>query len=108
MQQHSRRNTRIVHRIKAMREIMGLPWETAYDYIMVGCNEPAFQGGISLGGNTTNILRSMTDVLSERKVEVLECATFDEFYTLWEKVLDRNLESILAWENRPPNQTTGM
>ena len=87
-------------RIKAMREIMGLPWETAYDYIMVGCNEPAFQGGISLGGNTTNILRSMTDVLSERKVEVLECATFDEFYTLWEKVLDRNLESILAWSNK--------
>ena len=87
-------------RIKSMQEILHLPWETAYDYIMVGCNEPAFQGGISLGGEAVNILRSMTDVFSKRKIEVLECTSFDEFYALWEKVLKQDLEAMLAWSNR--------
>ncbi len=87
-------------RIKSMMEIMGLPWESAYDYIVVGCNEPAFQGGISMGGNTTNIMRSLTDVFDKHRIELLECQTFDEFYNLWEKVLWKNLESCLAWVNK--------
>ena len=87
-------------RIKSMMEIMGLPWESAYDYIVVGCNEPAFQGGISLGGTTVNIVRSLTDVFDKRKTELLECKTFDEFYTLWEKVFKQNLEICLSWLNK--------
>jgi len=87
-------------RIRSMMEILGLPWETACDYIVVGCNEPAFQGGISLGGTTVNILRCMTKVFSDRKVEVLECGTFDEFYALWEKCLFYDLDMIISYENR--------
>jgi len=87
-------------RIKSMMEIMGLPWETAFDYIMVGCNEPAFQGGISLGGTTVNILRCMTKVFTDRKTEVLECKTFDDFYVLWEKCFYYDLELILNYENK--------
>ena len=87
-------------RIKSMMEIMLLPWEKAYDYIMCGCNEPAFQGGISLGGNKVNILRTMTDLFEKRKVELLECRTFDEFYSLWEKVLRQDLEQVLSWSNK--------
>ena len=87
-------------RIKTMQEILHLPWEIAYDYIMVGCNEPAFQGGISLGAEAVNILRSMTDVFEKRRTEVLECASFDEFYALWEKVLIQDLEAALAWSNK--------
>ena len=87
-------------RIRSMREILGFDWRDAYDYIMVGCNEPAFQGGISLGGNTTNILRSLTDTLTERRSEVLACKTFDEFYRVWERVLFRDLAIALDYSNR--------
>ncbi len=86
-------------RIAAMLK-HGIPWETAYDYIMVGCNEPAYQGGISLGGNTTNIVRSLVNTLNDRRAEVLACPDFDSFYALYEEELYNDLETILAYSNR--------
>ncbi len=80
-------------RLKTLMEIAGLDFETASDYIMVGCNEPAFQGSISLGGNTVNILRSLLNALDSNRV--LYCGTFDEFYDVYEKELFRDLEKIL-------------
>ena len=87
-------------RINALMKINKLPWETAYDYIMVGCNEPAFQGGISLGGSTTNIVRSLVNTLNDRRAEVLKCNDFDSFYAIYEQELYRDLETILAYSNR--------
>ena len=87
-------------RLKALLEINRVPWETAYDYIMVGCNEPAFQGGISLGGNTVNIVRSLVNTLNHRRSEVLECRSFDEFYRIYEEELFRDLETMLDYSNR--------
>lgn len=87
-------------RIKSLLEIAGLPWETAYDYIMCGCNEPAFQGGIDLSGNKMNVLRTITDVFEKRKIEVLECQNFDEFYALFEKVLRQNFETAFSYTNK--------
>ncbi len=87
-------------RINALMKINKVPWETAYDYIMVGCNEPAFQGGISLGGNTTNIVRSLVNTLNDRREEVLACSDFDSFYAIYEQELHRDLETILAYSNR--------
>ena len=87
-------------RIAAMMKINRFPWETAYDYIMVGCNEPALQGGISLGGNTTNIVRSLVNTLNDRRDEVLGCSDFDSFYAVYEQELFRDLETILAYSNR--------
>ena len=86
-------------RIDAMLK-NGIPWEIAYDYIMVGCNEPAFQGGISLGGNTTNIVRSLVNTLNDRRAEVLACQDFDSFYAIYEQELFRDLETILSYSNR--------
>ncbi len=86
-------------RINAMLK-NGVPWETAYDYIMVGCNEPAFQGGISLGGNTSNIVRSLVNTLNKRREEVLECQDFDAFYAIYEEELYHDLETILSYSNR--------
>ena len=86
-------------RIDAMLK-NGIPWEIAYDYIMVGCNEPAFQGGISLGGNTTNIVRSLVNTLNDRRAEVLNCQDFDAFYAIYEQELFRDLETILTYSNR--------
>ena len=87
-------------RIASLMKINRLPWETACDYIMVGCNEPAFQGGISLGGNTTNILRSLVNTLNDRRSEVLDCPDFDAFYALYEQELFKDLETILEYTNR--------
>jgi len=87
-------------RINAMMKICKFPWETAYDYIMVGCNEPSLQGGISLGGNTTNIVRSLVNTLNDRRAEVLSAPDFDSFYALYEQELYRDLETILNYSNR--------
>ena len=87
-------------RIKSMMNVWHIPWETAYDYIMVGCNEPAFQGGISLGGNTTNVVRSLVNTLNDRRIEVLEAPDFDAFYAIYEQELHRDLETILNYSNR--------
>ncbi|OQC13140.1 MAG: Benzylsuccinate synthase alpha subunit [Lentisphaerae bacterium ADurb.Bin082] len=87
-------------RINAFLKIRKLPWEEAYDYIMVGCNEPAFQGGISLGGNTVNIVRSLVNTLNDRRQEILECEQFDDFYEIFQQELFRDLDTILDYSNR--------
>ena len=86
-------------RINAMLR-NNIPWEIAYDYIMVGCNEPAFQGGISLGGNTVNIIRSLLSTLKERRLEIIDCKDFETFYSVFEEELHQDLETILSYSNR--------
>ncbi len=87
-------------RINAMININKMPWEVAYDYIMVGCNEPSLQGGISLGGNTVNIVRSLIKTMNERRTEILNCTDFDSFYDIYEQELHSDLETILNYSNR--------
>ncbi len=87
-------------RIESMMKINKLPYETAYDYIMVGCNEPAFQGGISLGGNTANIVRCLLNTFRDRRREVMDCTDFDSFYRIFEQELFRDLERMLEYTNR--------
>lgn len=87
-------------RIADMTGRRGMPWKEAFDYIMVGCNEPAFQGGVSLGGNTVNIVRSLVRTLDGRRAEALACRDFDSFYALYEQELRHDLETILDYSNR--------
>ena len=87
-------------RIRAMMKIDKLPWEDAFDYIMVGCNDPAFQGGISLGGNTLNIMRPLVNTLNKRRDDVLACGSYGEFYAIFEHELFRDLELALDYSNR--------
>ncbi len=85
-------------RIKALMKIAEIDFETASGYIMVGCNEPAFQGSISMGGNTVNILRSLLNALHLEGID--SCGSFGEFYALYETELHRDLEKILEYSNR--------
>lgn len=87
-------------RIESLMRINGLPYEKACDYIMVGCNEPAFQGGISLGGNTVNLCRCLLNTLNGRRAEVLACADFEAFYAIFEEELHADLETMLDYSNR--------
>lgn len=87
-------------RINGIMDIIGHPWEIAYDYIMVGCNEPAFQGGISLGGNTSNIVRSLINTLNKRRPEIVKCRSYEEFYAIFRQELHHDLEEMLEYNNR--------
>ena len=87
-------------RIDCIMNIIGHPWEIAYDYIMVGCNEPAFQGGISLGGNTSNVVRSLINTLNKRRPEIVKCQTYEEFHAIFKQELHHDLEEMLEYTNR--------
>lgn len=87
-------------RIASLMTINKVPFETACDYIMVGCNEPAYQGGISLGGNTCNIVRSLLNTFRKRRDEVAGCPDFDSFYAIYEQELFHDLEQMLEYSNR--------
>jgi formate C-acetyltransferase len=84
-------------RIKGFMEYLGMSWEDAISYTMVGCNEPAFPGGVWLGGITTNIARSLTKTLYDRKEEALTCRDFDSFYRLYEHALVADMEEIFRY-----------
>ena len=85
-------------RIKSFMENLGLSFEDACGYTMVGCNEPSLVGGIWLGGTTVNIARSLTRLL-EKRDELIACKTFDEVYALYEECLDADLKRILEISN---------
>lgn len=69
--------------------------EDVYNYTMVGCNEPALQGGIWFDGSTTNIARSLTNMLYESAEELKKCESFEEVWELYVKHLEADLERIL-------------
>ena len=88
-----------VPRIKAFMEMLGLPFEKACSYIMVGCNEPSFEGSIDLSGCISNIGKAITDVFDKRSRECLMADTFDAFYALFEEELETNIRHIVEYMN---------
>ncbi len=72
-------------RVKAFMDILGLTWEQAINYTTVGCNEPALQGSIYLGGCTCNGGMVMENILHKNPENALKCETFEEFYSLFEE-----------------------
>lgn len=86
-------------RLKGLTEIAKIPWEDAVNYTMVGCNEPALRGAIWLGGCTSNIARSLTNLLYNRSDELAGCGSFDELFGLWEEELERDITRIIEYMN---------
>lgn len=84
-------------RVKSFMERLGMSWEDAISYTMVGCNEPAFPGGVWMGGITANIARSLTNTLYDRAEEALTCRDFDSFYRLYEHALTADMEEIFRY-----------
>lgn len=87
-------------RIKALTEIVGLTFETAANYTMVGCNEPALQGGIYMGSAQENIVRSLINTLYNCSQEAILCENFEEFYQLYERELYKDMAELLVYENK--------
>jgi formate C-acetyltransferase len=84
-------------RIKAYTEIAGLSYKDAVSYTMVGCNEPVLPGGIYMGSSQENVARCLENTLYKRKDDILNCATFDEFYAVFESELFSDLDEMMRY-----------
>lgn len=82
-------------RIAAFTRFAGLPFEKACRYVMVGCNEPTFEGTIDLSGCKSNPIRALLDTFGERTAEICAAPDFDSFYAIFEEELQRTLARIV-------------
>lgn len=86
-------------RIKAYMENAGFTYEEAVSYIMVGCNEPAFPGGLYFGTAKHNGIKSIVSTFTERSDEITRASDFDEFYKIFESELFGFLEAGIGDED---------
>ncbi len=89
-----------VPRVKSFMANAGLTYEQAINYTMLGCNEPALQGGLNLGGCTTNIVRCLDRLLHEMQDEVLACDTYDAFHALFLRELYKDVDEMMAYSDK--------
>ena len=87
-------------RIKAYTEICGFSYEEAVSYTTVGCNEPAFPGGISGSNSKINIVKSMGTVFHKKSDELKGLKSFDEFYDLYISELLSDLDTAYALDDK--------
>ena len=87
-------------RIKAYTEICGFSYEDAVSYTTVGCNEPAFPGGIVGATSKLNLAKSMERVFNEKAEMTRACRTFDEFYELYISELCSDLGRHIEFDNK--------
>ena len=86
-------------RIEAFTKILGLPLSFAVNYTTVGCNETAFPGGVDFSGAHINIVRSVDTLLNERRKEFAACATYKEFFALFQSILKDTVNEALYYQN---------
>lgn len=87
-------------RIKALTRICDFNYSDAVKYTMVGCNEPSFPGALYFGGETVNIVHSLTDTLYDRTDEIVKCRTFDEFYDIYRSELSKDIDRIYYYSDK--------
>lgn len=82
-------------RIAAFMKFGNLAFEQACRYVVVGCNEPTFEGTIDLSGCKGNLIRALLDTFANRTTEVCEAPDFDTFYAIFDEELQRTLAAIV-------------
>lgn len=87
-------------RIKAYTEICGFPYEKAVSYTTVGCNEPAFPGGVQDSSSTINFAKSVEDLFYKKTDDVIEAQNFEGFYDLFETVMKEDLDIAYAYDDK--------
>lgn len=83
-----------IPRINGLMKYIGLSYEEAVNYTMIGCNEIALPGGIVLAFDTANILRSVQNVFHNRSEDIIKAKTFDEFFDIYKEELFGDLWEI--------------
>ncbi len=87
-------------RIKAYTEICGFSYEDAVSYTTVGCNEPAFPGGVFGATSKLNALKSMERLFRNNVEEIKAAESFDEFYNIYESELLSDVEKHIEFDNK--------
>lgn len=87
-------------RMKAYTEICGFPYEKAVSYTTVGCNEPAFPGGVQDSSSTINFAKSVEDLFYKKTDDVIEAQNFEGFYDLFETVMKEDLDIAYAYDDK--------
>lgn len=87
-------------RIKAYTEICGFPYEKAVSYTTVGCNEPAFPGGVQDSSSTINFAKTVEDLFYKKSDEVINVKSFKEFYALFETVMKKDLDIAYGYDDK--------
>ena len=79
-------------RIRGLMKYSGFSYAEAVSYTMMGCNELAMPGGMVMGYDPFNIVRSLDILLYDRRDEIMRAESFEDFFTLWKKQLFRDLD----------------
>lgn len=87
-------------RMKCYTEICGIPFEKAVGYTTVGCNEPAFLGGIAGSNSKGNFARSMETIFHKKSDLLKNCPSYEEFYTIYLEELFSDLLTIYECDDR--------
>ncbi|MBD9097431.1 MAG: hypothetical protein EGP89_01005, partial [Ruminococcaceae bacterium] len=80
-----------VPRIRGLMKYTGLPYKKAVNYTMIGCNEIALPGGIVFGFDPMNIVRCVQNTFFNRRDDILQAKTFDEFYDIFQEEMFKDL-----------------
>ncbi len=87
-------------RIEAYTKICGIPYKEAINYTMVGCNEPAMLGGMCASTSHANLAHSIEQTLHTRADEIVNAASFDEFYAVFKEQLYSDLDIIYYYDDQ--------
>lgn len=85
-------------RIKCYTEICKIPFERAVGYTTVGCNEPAFLGGIIGSNSKINFLHSLETVFHD-KTSVQKAESYDSFFEIFKKELFSDLTRAFEYDD---------
>ncbi len=86
-------------RIKCYTEICGFPFEEAVGYTTVGCNEPAFLGGISADTSKVNFARPLDTLFHKKSDKITNAKTFEEFYDILFKEICADLTLAFQYDD---------
>lgn len=91
-------------RIKCYTELCNIPYEKAVGYTTVGCNEPAFVGSIIGSNSKVNFARSIETLFHKKSESILNCKTFDDFYTIFESEMKSDISIAYEYDNKYNSQ----
>lgn len=86
-------------RIRCYTEICGIPFERAVGYTTVGCNEPAFLGGIIGSNSKINFLRALETVFHDHAEELLRAESYEAFFEIYKKEMHADLTKALEYDD---------
>lgn len=78
-------------RIRGLTEHTGVEYKEAISYTMMGCNEIALPGGMVLGFDPFNVVRSVENTFYKRKDDIISAKNFDEFFEIYKEELFSDL-----------------